>query len=1196
MSYWNNLFDAIVGKSYAKEIEKPLDVNRGASWQSAGGVRPTFDQGSALLAYGVHAYTNAAVTRISSDLAALPLKLFKGRGSSKVQIENHPVLELMENPSSDMSGYLLRAQLITDLLLSGNCYILILGQSDNKPTSLIRLHPDETKIVTDQKKGLIGYEHSSSGSVVLYPPERVLHGKNISYAKGAQQVYGCGATEALSREIDADLNSQKLASEASSKGRPDILIYPKEDGDIWPAELRRQILDNYTGMAKQGGAMILSGQCEVRELKLSPREMEFEASRRMARESISALLGCPPTVLGLPAANFATAKQQNITYWQNQIKKARQMAGLFSKVAHLFDPSIYFEHDFSGVEALQETRNLQLQRIEKHILNGIDPRAAYAAEGMEFPILKSEPEEDIDIESRIWLRSIEDSIEIKETDYGKKSNAKAAMEALPEATQKALKKKASEHNEEYGDNPKKKLTNRNYLAVSYHRGLAAYSGNPESVRPNVQSPQQWGMARVNGLLYALRTGKFRRKPYDTDLLPPDHPNSNAEKKHLLSGYKRLPTAPKDEAWGFTDEEADKIFAEGGMELYRRAFLFVDKGGSSDRSSYRLPIAKLIDGELKIVFRGVIAAGSSLRKEPKFRSGFYNISGASDSDIVRMYEIIKDFYEDFGEEAPQAEWEEKNFIEQLQDIQISTEPSNPREQSLKEIQDSILGEPPNWERYARAHVLVNPQRQQDREGYLLLIARREDSNDPNNAAPETGELKIYTDLLARSVDLLNGTEGRLPITEEERRAAYKTINQHFDKTDLIPDPLLPVYLTNFNVKKEITNFPNRGEDKEISFENSEYRMFDPDYAEDLKKNYPEIWKAGGNIRGNSQYRKLKPITGRSKRVAKTESEKDALKLREAWIARHRTNGDQFNDKDHPITLSSVAGIVAQIKWFAVGDIGQTRMKEVLDTLKRKLEKKGFVHSGHWEDFIAKTHSPAERELERISRSYLREAASRYAERAVESMSKYFNGNIQTRAVLDWSQLYSIDEEKIAFKQKFGIYWKTLWSNSGKKAASDVFKKAKKPDGFSLKDTGGEQDLLDQAATQVVTARAARVGKIVQQGLIEGLGTAEIAAGIEAAGLFGASAARAIARTEATRIINRATIDAYKQMNEAGLNVKKQWLTAGDEKVRDVHAELNMQIVGVDESFDSSAGEVFQPAEFGEASLDVNCRCTLIPYIE
>ena len=66
-------------------------------------------------------------------------------------------------------------------------------------------------------------------------------------------------------------------------------------------------------------------------------------------------------------------------------------------------------------------------------------------------------------------------------DYGKKSNAKKAMDNLPKATQETLRKKGKEHNEEFGKNAKKKLTNINYLAVSYHRGIGAYNTNPSSV-------------------------------------------------------------------------------------------------------------------------------------------------------------------------------------------------------------------------------------------------------------------------------------------------------------------------------------------------------------------------------------------------------------------------------------------------------------------------------------------------------------------------------------------------------------------------------------------------------------------------------------------------------------------------------------------------------------------------------------------
>ena len=118
-----------------------------------------------------------------------------------------------------------------------------------------------------------------------------------------------------------------------------------------------------------------------------------------------------------------------------------------------------------------------------------------------------------------------DSDERAKKDLGKKSNAKQAMDELSEKTQKSLKEKGKEHNDKYGDSPAKKIPQINYLAVSYHRGLGAYDTNPQSVRPTVTSASQWAMARVNGLLYALKNGKFKRKPYDTDLLPPEHPES-----------------------------------------------------------------------------------------------------------------------------------------------------------------------------------------------------------------------------------------------------------------------------------------------------------------------------------------------------------------------------------------------------------------------------------------------------------------------------------------------------------------------------------------------------------------------------------------------------------------------------------------------------------------------------------------------
>lgn len=91
-----------------------------------------------------------------------------------------------------------------------------------------------------------------------------------------------------------------------------------------------------------------------------------------------------------------------------------------------------------------------------------------------------------------------------------------------------LAEKAQKHNEKYGSDSCKKTSTRTLMAV-FRRGVGAYKTNPESVRPNVTGPEQWGYGRVNGFLHALRTGSFKRKPFDVDLLPSCHPQKKKKK-------------------------------------------------------------------------------------------------------------------------------------------------------------------------------------------------------------------------------------------------------------------------------------------------------------------------------------------------------------------------------------------------------------------------------------------------------------------------------------------------------------------------------------------------------------------------------------------------------------------------------------------------------------------------------------------
>ena len=96
------------------------------------------------------------------------------------------------------------------------------------------------------------------------------------------------------------------------------------------------------------------------------------------------------------------------------------------------------------------------------------------------------------------------------------------MKAISGRIRKILREKASKHNASSA----KYKTSAGTLGKVFNRGVGAYRTNPGSVRGNVRSADQWALARVNGFLYALRNGRFKRKPYDTDLLPSGHPNSS----------------------------------------------------------------------------------------------------------------------------------------------------------------------------------------------------------------------------------------------------------------------------------------------------------------------------------------------------------------------------------------------------------------------------------------------------------------------------------------------------------------------------------------------------------------------------------------------------------------------------------------------------------------------------------------------
>ena len=170
-----------------------------------------------------------------------------------------------------------------------------------------------------------------------------------------------------------------------------------------------------------------------------------------------------------------------------------------------------------------------------------------------------------------------------------------------------------------------------------------------------------------------------------------------------------------------------------------------------------------------------------------------------------------------------------------------------------------------------------------------------------------------------------------------------------------------YHETIGVEKEEkqTNFPKRGDDKKISLRNSEYPLFDREFAKTIKEEHPEIWRAGGNIEGNRSFRLL---------IDHLDNGNDSttvlnkIKEREAWSARHFRDGSGFKDPSKSPNLSNIAGVVAQMKWLTIGTLGEQGMKDVIMEVVKKREDKSLDDDGmylgtHYDEEELQLKAPA-----------------------------------------------------------------------------------------------------------------------------------------------------------------------------------------------------------------------------------------------
>lgn len=306
------------------------------------------------------------IMRIATSASNIPILLYQKKGKKLVEIENHPLLDLMSKPNVYESGSDFIEKAIAFLLLSGNSYIEMNGPTKNgAPTELWCWRPDRTTIVPGGDY-IKSFRYNVNGKEIDLPFDRMLHTKFFS---PLDDFYGLSPISVASRTLDmdngtTDWNTSLVQNSASPSG------FLKTQGNLSDTVFNRlkvKVRKMFSGKRNAGKAHILEGGIEWQQTGLSPKDMDFINSRKMTREEICAVFGVPPQLVGIQDKSTYSNYQEarGSFYTETVLPTLDKLLDCYNHMlTPFFGDSLKLSYDVDKIEALQENTDTKYERMK----------------------------------------------------------------------------------------------------------------------------------------------------------------------------------------------------------------------------------------------------------------------------------------------------------------------------------------------------------------------------------------------------------------------------------------------------------------------------------------------------------------------------------------------------------------------------------------------------------------------------------------------------------------------------------------------------------------------------------------------------------------------------------------------------------------------------------------------------------------
>ena len=335
--------------------------------------------------YSENAIVYRCINEISNNASRVKINLFRG----DQEVDNHPLLDLLYNPSPTMSQVEWFQALYSYLLISGNNYMLSVGGDNTPPTELYNLRPDRMKIRSGTRAMPVAYDYMLKGQIVeSYDVDQATGASKVKHIKlfnPLDDYYGMSPMQASSVDIDQhNLANKHNVNLLQNGARPSgaVIFNPKDEtgghvqlSDVQRNQLMNDVNQRFSGTGNAGKPMLLEGDFEWKEMGLSPKDMDFIQLKNMSAKDIALVYGVPSQLIGIPDSqtysNFAEAKLA--LYNETIIPLLDRIQGDLNEwlVPMFNEQGLELRYDIDSIPAMAEQRKRVFESVSAGVKDGI---------------------------------------------------------------------------------------------------------------------------------------------------------------------------------------------------------------------------------------------------------------------------------------------------------------------------------------------------------------------------------------------------------------------------------------------------------------------------------------------------------------------------------------------------------------------------------------------------------------------------------------------------------------------------------------------------------------------------------------------------------------------------------------------------------------------------------------------------------